>query len=127
MVLVDFDPLLNTAQDTAFRSAYGIDGSVRLFGPWQLGDVLDDGGEKINLELKNDVLEPGSSSFSYYLSDQVVYDDVAPWPVSSDADGDSLHRLGAQCLREHGCQLGGVRTHPGHVPCSLGGCGSLEW
>ena len=92
VVLVDFDPVVDATQAVAFRAAYAIDSTVDLVGPWQVGDVLDDGGERINLELKNEVLEPGAGQFSYRLIDQVRYDDLAPWPTEADGSGLSLQR-----------------------------------
>ena len=95
VVLVDFDPALETAKDATFRSTYGIGSTVTLLGPWQATDVLDDGGEKINLERRTDVVEPGAGTSAYIVIDQVAYDDVAPWPTSADAGGNSLTRNAA--------------------------------
>ena len=40
-------------------------------------------------------MEPGAGTSAYIVIDQVAYDDVAPWPTSADAGGDSLTRNAA--------------------------------
>jgi len=47
IVVVDFDPVVNTAAHTLFRLTYGMDASVQLVGPWGVGQTLDNGGESI--------------------------------------------------------------------------------
>ncbi|MFO0912375.1 MAG: lamin tail domain-containing protein [Pirellulales bacterium] len=89
-VIVSFDPL-NAAAATAFRTAYGISNSVPLFGPWEIGDALDNGGE--NLLLKQPDTPPaGETQIPYVLVDVATYDDDLPWPAAADGLGSSLNR-----------------------------------
>ncbi len=92
VVLVGFDPTIDTVVADTFRSTYGIDGSVILVGPWQATDALNDGGETIDLELQNDELELGETEFEYILIDRVDYNNNSPWPTTPGGSGDSLQR-----------------------------------
>ena len=92
VVLVAYDPRLEVDRDSAFRTAYGIDAAVVLVGPWQTGDVLDNGGSILSLQRQHDELEPDQIEFEFILIDQVNYDDDSPWPFSPNAQGDSLNR-----------------------------------
>jgi hypothetical protein len=94
VVVVGFDPAGDILAAADFRSTYGIDASVRLVGPWDVGDVLDDGGERITLERVHDELEPGETVYDYVVMDQVRYDDELPWSVLADGTGSSLQRTG---------------------------------
>ena len=91
VVLVDFDPGDSNAADD-FRAAYGIGLGVQLIGPWDADDKLDNGGEKITLQRRNDELEPGETNYAYITVDQVDFDDDPTWPAA-DGTGDSLTRL----------------------------------
>ncbi len=91
-VLVGFDPLVDTVTASTFRTTYGIDESVLLVGPWQVTDALNDGGETIDLELRNDELEAGETKYQYILIDRVDYDNITPWPTTPDGLDDSLQR-----------------------------------
>lgn len=62
---------------SSFRAAYGLDSSVRVFGPWT--GVLENAGERITLKDKNGVTRC-----------TMRYDDKDPWPVSPDGAGHSL-------------------------------------
>ena len=92
VVVVDFDPVIDTAADALFRSIYGIDASVQLVGPWGAGKTLDNGGEAVRLERDADRLQAGQTQFDHILIDQVSYEDDPPWPASADGGGDALHR-----------------------------------
>ena len=89
-VIVPFDPLAAPEKATAFRSVHGMPDDAQLFGPY--AGVLDNGGEKLQLERPEDELQLG---LGYVLVDRVRYDDLAPWPTSADGQGDSLHRVAA--------------------------------
>jgi hypothetical protein len=76
------------------RAHYGIDQAVSLWGGY--GGRLSDSGEPLRL------LRPGTpsvdeaESLSRLLEDEVLYDDLAPWPVQSDGGGASLTRVAVE-------------------------------
>ncbi len=86
VVVVGFDPAFDVLSDD-FRAAHGIDASVSLVGPYTRR--LSDDGESIDLRrpLGSPTEAPG-----VILVDRATYDNVAPWPVAADGQGESLHR-----------------------------------
>ena len=83
--------------------------------------MRDDGGETINLERKTDVVEPGAGTSAYIVIDQVVYDDVAPWPTSADAGGNSLTRNAAGGFGNDPATWTATTPNPGAFGGSLPG------
>jgi len=93
LVVVGFDPLVQPTKLATFKSHYGItDPSVRIVGPFN--GVLDNGGETIRLRKPDEPPAADTTVTPYIIVDEVIYDDVAPWPVSADGLGDSLNRNG---------------------------------
>jgi hypothetical protein len=88
LVLLSFNPdnPENVNQVNAFRAQYGIDTSVQLIGGYQglLGNSDDD------LILLRSELE-GTTTFRTQ-EDEVIYDDLADWPIAADGSGRSLQR-----------------------------------
>ncbi len=115
VVLVDFDPAVQPQSDAAFRAAYGISDNVTLLGPWQTGDVLDNGGEWLRVEQQNDDLQSGATSFEYVLIDSVDYNDENGWPVSPDGAGDSLQRIMADAFGDAPTSWTAAPPTPGSV------------
>ena len=61
-----------------------------LLGPYD--GQLDNGGEKLELERPEDLLQLG---LGYVLVDRVIYDNTSPWPEATHGQGQSLHRISA--------------------------------
>ncbi len=80
-LLLPFEKILiSSATSAATRTAYpAIPAGVRIFGPWNVASVLDNGGEKVTLKDKNDVVVC-----------TVTYSDGGKWAVSPDGAGHSL-------------------------------------
>ena len=92
VVLISFNPdsEANTTRLAAFHAHYGSDESVPLLGPF--ANRLGDSSDRIELQ-RASVLTPGNpTSISRLEEDQILYDDLAPWPTTADGTGDSLHR-----------------------------------
>lgn len=70
--------LINTTNETAFRTAYGLAPSVPLTGPY--GGKLDNGGETLTIKTA-----AGGTTFVSF-----EYDDSRGWPLSPDGAGHSL-------------------------------------
>lgn len=87
-LVVNIDP-------AAFRTKYGIPGSVAIYGPYT--GSLQDGGELLALEMPDTpVLDgQGLTVIPYDIIDAVRYNDKAPWPIAADGSGPSLQRLTA--------------------------------
>ena len=98
IVLVSFDPSDNSMA-APFRDAYGMDPSVRLFGPWGADEDgvprrLSNGGEKITLMAPTMDI---AGTF-YHIADQVDYDNDNPWPIAADGFGGSLDRTSSNAF-----------------------------
>jgi len=118
VVIVDFDPLIDTAAESAFRASYEIGAEVTITGPWSTSDTLDNGGERIDLERDTDHLEAGVVDYKHVLIDQVIYNDDSPWPVSPDGQGDALHRNGMVVLGNDSARWSAGVPTPGSVDFS---------
>ncbi|HRT22773.1 MAG TPA: lamin tail domain-containing protein [Anaerohalosphaeraceae bacterium] len=94
IVIVPFDPILDSSRLGAFETFYGcsLTAGVNVLGPWT--GNLSNGGERLALEkpqASDDPLNP--ADLSWILIDQVTYSDYDPWPVGADGMGHSLTRL----------------------------------
>jgi CotH kinase protein/Lamin Tail Domain len=94
LTLIPFNPEnpSNSIRLATFRSTYGLSTNVPLLGGYS--GWLDNGGERLRL-LRPD--EPPIEEPTFYpmlLEDETGYDDDAPWPLTADAGGASLTRLG---------------------------------
>jgi len=88
LLVVGFDPTNNPAALAAFRSAYHLDPSVRIIGPWS-GKLAND-TEDLELRRPGD---PDTNGVPYILVERVRYSDTLPWPAEADGTGFSLQRL----------------------------------
>ncbi len=120
VVVVTFDPndVENADRLNAFRSRYGIDGSVRLFGGWS--GRLNNAGESVDLR-DTDTPDVGPPPITPApLEDRVDYDDLAPWPVIADGSGDSIHRVSATGFGSDPLNWTGGLPTPGSVNFVVG-------
>ena len=88
VLVLSFDPTAadNATRLAAFRAHYGISDSVAIVGGYQ--GQLSDTGERITLQRA--VAADGETS--HLLEDEVVYDNLSPWPVDAAATAQSLTR-----------------------------------
>jgi hypothetical protein len=93
IVLVTFDPILESAKSTAFRNVLGISAGPRLFGA--AAGQLNNAGERVELLKPED---PVTLLTGDVLVDAVRYDESAPWPTAANGGGDSLQRTAANAF-----------------------------
>jgi hypothetical protein len=95
-VFVTFDPddPANATLLSAFRTHYGMNGGETLIGP---NDPLDppslsNSSERIQLQWPDEPPTDAPDVIPRLSQDEVLYDDLAPWPMTADGLGDSLQR-----------------------------------
>jgi hypothetical protein len=92
LIVLSFDPTdpRNSQPTTAFRTQYSIDTSVVLVGGYQ--GRLGDDGEHLQL-LRPDATSAADRTLApRLLEDELVYDDLPPWPTGADGAGRALAR-----------------------------------
>jgi len=113
LVVVSFDPAdpLNGAKLAAFHAEFSIDGSVPLVGPYT--GRLADGGEKVQLQRPDEPPAEEPGFIPRLIEDEVIYDDVAPWPTDADGRGSSLHRVDTGLWGNDSTSWTGATPSPG--------------
>jgi spore coat protein CotH len=93
LLVVNFNPVLDTATLVEFRSRYGVSNSVPLYGPYS--GHLANSGESIAL-YKPDPPQlpphPDAGYVPYVRVEQVDYSNLAPWPTTANFTGSSIQR-----------------------------------
>jgi hypothetical protein len=88
VLVVSFDPAVNTAALQAFRARYpGLHPDAIVLGPY-IGK-LDNGSDDIELKQPD---TPEGNDVPYVLVEHVRYRDVAPWPLGADGSTNSIQR-----------------------------------
>jgi hypothetical protein len=88
LLVVSFNPVLDTAKLGAFRAKYGVATTVPIFGPYE--GRLDNNGERLEL-IQPDL--PDGSYIPQVIVEAVDYRDTIPWPgPASDGVGASMQR-----------------------------------
>ncbi len=93
LVIVGFDPLVETTRLAVFTAAYGnsaLAPGFQILGPWQ--GNLSNHGERLGLE-KTQPGDDVTDTAGWAIVDEVIYSDVAPWPAGPDGRGQTLHRI----------------------------------
>ncbi len=93
LVIVGFDPAVQTSRLVAFAVAYKANlanASTRIVGPWT--GNLSNAGERVALE-RSVAGESPASPIAWVIVDEVIYADTTPWPTSPDGQGDALQRV----------------------------------
>jgi|GEM_PF-5637419 len=116
LLLVTFDPMTDTARLAGFIEHYALNGSgaVLLGG---LSNNLNNGFGRVTLQ-QPDV----GVGVTHVLADEVLYDDLAPWPISlngPDGLGESLHRQGTSLYGNDAVSWLGAAPSPGVTSFTL--------
>ncbi len=114
VVIVPFDPddEQNIGKLAAFQTHYGLDNSVRLIGGY--GGQLDNGGERIELQRRH-VFAENPLLVGHLSEDEVLYDDLSPWPAPADGLGGSLQRRSPTFVGNSPSSWEGAVPTPGSV------------
>lgn len=119
MVVISFDPqtTANMNRLAAFRAHYGIDTGTVLVGPYR--NQLSNSDDHIKLQRPGDPTPEFPPMTPVLLEDQVLYDDLAPWPITADGTGITLHRTPPNSLGIEPLGWSAAAPGPGH-PDRLG-------
>ena len=93
LLLVSFDPVADTNQLAAFRTAYAVPEGVPIYGPYS--GKLNNGGNSVELykpDLPQQPPHPDAGFVPYLLVDRINYSNLTPWPTNADGTGLSLQR-----------------------------------
>jgi hypothetical protein len=92
LVVIPFDPSnpANATRLAALRTQYGFEDGVMMVGGYQ--GQLSNNGERVQLQRPGIPPENDPTSIPRLLEDEVIYDDLAPWPADADGRGPSLQR-----------------------------------
>jgi hypothetical protein len=93
IIIVDFDPAVDTARLSAFETVHGtgpLTPGVNIFGSWT-GDLSND-GERLTLEYAL-ALDLPDTDIPWIIVDEIIYNDYWPWPTDPDGLGSALERI----------------------------------
>jgi hypothetical protein len=115
LVVVPFDPTLtgNASLAAAFRAQYGIGQSVVLVGPFT--DALSNFGSRVELEFPDEPPVEDPTLVPKVLGDEVLYDNLSPWPENAGGTGNSIHRVTGSAFGNDGTNWRAATPSPGTV------------
>ena len=93
LVVVGFDPLAEPSRLEDFLSAYEVSRStpnLQVVGPFP--GNFSNSGERVAVKRPQAPDDPGEA-VSWVVVDEVIYGDMAPWPVEPDGTGNALQRI----------------------------------
>ena len=93
LILLKFNPdnPENINQVNAFKAHYGLDESARLVGGY--AGLLNNSDDRITLLRPDTPAEDTPNEIPHVIEDEVLYDDLAPWPTEADGTGRALSRV----------------------------------
>lgn len=94
VLLVGFDPVVETSVATQFRSLYQIPVGISLWGPWSSGDSLGNSAGEVRLRRKVPPPVDEPLFVGLMVEDEVIYSAFSPWPSGASGTGSAIHRLG---------------------------------
>ncbi|MBI1840262.1 MAG: lamin tail domain-containing protein [Verrucomicrobia bacterium] len=94
ILIVAFDPMVETARLASFKSRFAVPDDVQIFGP--MSGRLSHFTQTLGLFRPDDVQvppHPDAGLIPMVLFDSVQYENAAPWPSAANGLGASLHRI----------------------------------
>ena len=115
LVVVPFDleDSLNEAKRDAFRAHYGLDADAPLVGGFS-GNLNNSFGV-VRLERPDEPPLDDPLFIPHITVDEVLYDDLDPWPTAADGDGPSLTRIGVASYGNASASWQAATPTPGTV------------
>lgn len=109
ILLVSFDPNVDTASLAAFKSTYGLGATPAIYGPYsqKLSNAT------MSVEFAQPLVVDGVTVFANV--DKVEYRGSAPWPVTPDGTGHSLQRSNTFVIGNTASNWTGAAPTPGAV------------
>ena len=131
LVVISFDPgdLQNADRLSAFRAQYNLDDSVMILGGY--AGQLSDNGERVQLQRPDEPPAEEPTLIPRLYEDELLYDNLSPWPISASGFGDSLQRGGAESFGNSASSWVAAAPSPGTVnfstvPGDLTGDGTVD-
>ena len=121
LVVTPFNPTKpeNAIRTSAFRAHYGIGVDVTLIGGYS--NKLHDGSERVELQSPDEPPLEDPNLIPSVTEDEVIYDDVAPWPTAADGGNRSLHRTSASAFGHAAASWSAKTPSPGSVDLTSNG------
>jgi hypothetical protein len=121
LLVVSFDAAQDPAARSWLCSHYGIDTATPMVGPYQ--GSLENAGERIGLYRPDKPEIPPSplaGFVPYVLVEDVHYSWLAPWPVNTHENGNSLQRISSGAFADDPANWTGAAPSPCQInPASL--------
>lgn len=115
LVVISFDPLdpANASRLAAFRAEYGLGENVPLVGGYQ--GQLSNSAEQVQLQRPGEISPDDPTVIPRLLEDEVVYDDLPPWPTEADGLGSTLTRAELAAWGNDSQSWVAARPSPGSI------------
>ena len=115
LVITSFNPddPGNSARLAAFRAHYDMDSHVKLAGGYQM--QLNDSFERVELQRPDTPPLDEPTVTPRLQEDEIIYDDLPPWPISADGAGNTLHRTNPRDWGSHASSWTGGPPGPGKI------------
>ncbi|MES2569307.1 MAG: lamin tail domain-containing protein [Verrucomicrobiota bacterium] len=109
ILIVGFNPT-QTATLAAFRAAYGLNSTTKIFGPFT--PILSNKTANIELAYPEAAIE---GTIPFVRVDKVEYLQIAPWPISADGNGPSLQRISRSSIGNDAANWAAATATAGRV------------
>ena len=125
-VIVSFNPdsAANADRLRAFREHYAIDEQTALIGGFS--QQLDPSNDRIVLQRPDDPPLGNPTMIPRLTEDEVLYDDLPPWPTDASGSGSSLQRRAPVFFGNMGTSWTAGAANPGSVDFSGNPAGDLN-
>ena len=120
LVIVSFDPTAQPTLLSQFKAKYGLDGSVRVLGPYQ--GKLDNSAESLRMlrpGVPLDVFSLNAGEVPYILVDRVDYSTILAAVNSADGAGPSLQKRDARAYGNDAAHWVAAAPTPGGTSASV--------
>jgi len=126
LLVISFDPskVDNAARLAAFRTEYALDDSVTIVGGYS--GSLSNSDDLVQLLRVDPAGMSGTPADILVQSDEVLYDDLPPWPTAADGTGASLERRRPTGVGSSASSWRAGQPTPGAVDVVLAGDMDLD-